>query len=66
MNRLTIDEVRELLGAKKLPGSPEELNVLVEWTQDILEDKGRDYLRKHRKTLYGRWIYMLQFGISRV
>jgi len=35
-----LDEVNDLLGAESIPGSPEELEVLIQWTQGLVHRQG--------------------------
>jgi hypothetical protein len=66
MADLTLEDVKELLGTQSIPGSPEELEVLTEWTQGVVRRKGPRYVRKNRKRLFRDWEFMRKLGLSRV
>jgi hypothetical protein len=66
MDQLAFDKVKDLLDIPHIPGSPEEQEILVHWTQVLAEQKGEDYIRRYRKKLFREWKFMLQLGLSRV
>jgi hypothetical protein len=66
MAEFTLEDVKELLGTELIPGSPEELAVLTEWTQGVVRRKGTRYVRKNRKRLCRDWEFVRQLGLSRV
>jgi hypothetical protein len=66
MEQFTLDEVKDLLGAESIPGSPEELEVLIQWTQGLVHRRGELYVRKYRKRLYKDWESIRRLGLSRV
>ena len=66
MVKLSLEDVKELLGASVLPGSPEELEVLVQWTQGVVKRKGVGYVKKYRKRLYRDWESVRALGLSRI
>lgn len=66
MGKMTVSEVKELLDTHVIPGSPEEVEVFLKWTQTLVSSKGKDYLRKNRKRIYRDWRAMLQNGLSKV
>jgi hypothetical protein len=64
MDQFTLDNVRELLGTSNIPGSPEELEVLVKWTHRLAKQKGTNYVRRYRRRLYKDWKHVLEVGLS--
>ncbi len=66
MDQLTLDNVKDLFGTSDIPGSRDELAVLVYWTQMLAQKKGEDYVRKKRKRLFKDWKHILEMGLSRV
>jgi hypothetical protein len=66
MAKLSLEDVKELLGASSLPGSPEELEVLVQWTQGVVRRKGVNYVKRYRKRLYRDWKSIRALGLSRI
>ena len=63
---MTFVEVQELFGTTNIPGSPQELEVLRHWTEELVSRKGEKYVRKYRKRLYRVWLFILQMGLTRV
>ena len=66
MEKLTLDDVLKLLGTKSIPGSPEEQEVLVQWTEYLAQNKGEKYIRKYRKRIFRDWQNILEYGLSRI
>ena len=66
MRNLSVEDVKRLLGVRFIPGSPEEIEVLRAWTQDLVQAKGEGYLRKYRRKLCREWTRMRDRGLSRV
>jgi hypothetical protein len=61
-----IDDVRELFGTSHIPGSSQDLEVLVNWTRSLAQKKGEAYIRKNRKRLFRDWKNILKMGMSRI
>jgi len=51
---------------RSIPGSPEEVEVLRAWTQNLVQKKGEGYVRKYRRKLCRDWTRMRNSGLSRV
>ena len=66
MTQFGLDKVKDLLGTENIPGSPEELEVLTQWTQGLVHQKGEQYVRKCRKRLYKDWESIRRLGLSRI
>lgn len=66
MDHLTLDNVKKLLGTSNIPGTSDELEVLVHWTHMLAEKRGEEYVRKNRKRLVNDWKNILEVGLSRV
>lgn len=66
MDKLTLENVKELLGISNIPGSRDELEVLVHWTHILARKRGEEYVRRNRKRLFKDWKSMLERGLSNV
>jgi hypothetical protein len=66
VTQFSLDKVKDLLGTENIPGSPEELEVLTQWTQGLAHQKGEQYVRKCRKRLYKDWESIRRPGLSRI
>jgi hypothetical protein len=56
---ISLEKTYELLGWEKLPGDKEDLLFLRMWLQEIVEDKGEDWVKEHREFLRNEWDYVL-------
>ena len=56
---ISLEKTYELLGWEKLPGDKEDLLFLRMWLQEIVEDKGEDWVKAHREFLRNEWDYVL-------
>ena len=65
-DQLNIEDLKALLGKPQLPGSPEELEVLMHWARQLARRKGEHYIRKNRKRLFRDWKDILHTGLSRI
>ncbi len=52
------EELRALLGDEGLPEKESQLDWLLKWTQEIVEKKGEDWVRKNRAALVRQWEYV--------
>jgi hypothetical protein len=53
----TLDDVSQIIGidVKKLPGKLSDKKDLIRWTNDLIEEKGVDWVKKNRMRLLNRW-----------
>jgi hypothetical protein len=56
---ISLEKTYELLGWEKLPGDKEDLLFLRMWLQEIVEEKGEDWVIEHREFLRNEWDYVL-------
>ncbi|MGD8372951.1 MAG: hypothetical protein PVF76_01710 [Syntrophobacterales bacterium] len=56
---ISLEKTYELLGWEKLPGDKEDLLFLRMWLQEIVEEKGEDWVKEHREFLRNEWDYVL-------
>ena len=59
MTKIDLEKTMELLGSTNIPGTPEELEQLVQWTQNSVNDKGEAWVRRHKGLLLDQWEYIL-------
>jgi hypothetical protein len=64
--RMTLEDAKDLLGASMIPGSPEEVEVFLHWTERLIQRKGEDYVRRYRRRLFRQWESLLRLGLSRI
>jgi hypothetical protein len=50
---LSLEKTLELLGAADLPGDMEELR---RYTTDLVNEKGEEWVSKHRQLLVDQWM----------
>ena len=56
---ISLEKTYELLGWEKLPGDKEDLLFLRMWLQEIVEEKGEEWVKEHREFLRNEWDYVL-------
>ena len=54
-----LEDLKKELGVQSLPGSPEALQTLLKWTQELAKEKGPNYLRENRHLLLAQWEFIL-------
>jgi hypothetical protein len=52
------EELKALLGDEGLPEKEYELNWLLKWTQEMVEKKGNDWVKRNRSALLRQWEYI--------
>ena len=62
---LSMERLYNLLGWDQVPGSREELKVLRAWLAELAENKGEDWIRRHRFMLRDQWRYFLKHGVEK-
>jgi len=63
MSIYTPEDVYELLQVEDLPGTEEEKEIyLVTFTRDLVERKGRGWVRENRLRLIGQWRQIVFWG----
>jgi hypothetical protein len=53
------EDVLELLGPEPLPGDERELAVLREWTEEFVQERGEDWVKKNRNMFRSQWEYIV-------
>ena len=66
MRYVSVEDMKRLLGVRFISGSPEEIEVLRAWTQNLVQEEGEVYVRKYRRKLCRDWMRMRDSGLSRV
>jgi hypothetical protein len=54
----TPEELRELIGEKNIPRKQKELDWLLRYTQETVQKKGEDWLKKNLETFLRQWQYV--------
>ncbi len=52
------EELKALLGDEGLPEKEYELDWLLKWTQEMVEKKGNDWVKRNRSALLRQWEYI--------
>ncbi len=52
------EELKALLGDEGLPEKESQLNWLLKWTQEMVEKKGEDWVKRNRTALLRQWEYV--------
>jgi len=52
------EELQSLLGEGCIPKRKKELDWLLRWTQEMVEKKGEDWVKRNRAALLRQWEYM--------
>ena len=63
MNELSLDEVCDLLDAREIPGSADELKKLCIRIRELVELNGKDWVRANRQKLLDDWGYIVRQGL---
>ena len=54
----TADDLRELIGEKNLPKKQKEMDWLLKYTQETVQKKGEDWLKKNLNVFLRQWNYL--------
>ncbi len=57
---MTLEEVLELLQVDKIEGNPQELQELIEATESLVKDHGKEWITQNRGRLLEEWEYILR------
>ena len=63
---LTMEEVYNLLGWEALPGNKEEKKVLRIWVDELVKNKGEEWVRRHQSMLRDQWRYFVKHGVGKL
>jgi hypothetical protein len=58
MSPNNLEELKALLGDEGLPEKESELDWLLKWTQEMVEKKGKDWVKRNRTALLRQWEYV--------
>jgi hypothetical protein len=65
MKTLSLEKVRELLGAVELPGNDKELKVLRTRIGELLELNGEEWILENRRMLLDQWRQVVEMRTVR-
>ena len=63
---LSMDQLYNLLGWEELLGTRNELEVLRIWIDELAQNKGEEWVRRHRVMLRDQWRYFVKHGIDKL
>ena len=63
---LSMDQVYNLLGWEELPGTRNEREVLRIWIDELAQNKGEEWVRRHRVMLRDQWRYFVKHGVDKL
>ncbi len=63
---LSMDQVYNLLGWEELPGTRDEREVLRIWIDELAQNKGEEWVRRHRVMLRDQWRYFVKHGVDKL
>ena len=50
-----LEEVMQLLEVETIPGKPWQRERLRKWIERLVENRGKEYVRRNRRDLIGQW-----------
>ncbi len=54
----TVEELRDLIGEANIPKRQREIDALMKMTQEVIEKRGLDYLKKNKAAFLRQWEYV--------
>jgi hypothetical protein len=63
---LSMDQLYNLMDREELPGTRDELEVLQIWIDELAQNKGEEWVRRHRVMLRDQWRYFVKHGIDKL
>lgn len=58
--QLSYEDVLRALHVESLPGTPEQHAELVQWSQELVDRNGPDFLEKNRHRLVWEWEWVVE------
>ncbi len=55
MTRLSLEDVKNLLGVQYMPGTPGQLERLRRWIESLVEKRGNAFVLENRRGLLDQW-----------
>ncbi len=52
---MTLEEVYTVMGTRKIPGTPQELNILCIRIRDLSRTNGEEWVKENRSRLLQEW-----------
>jgi len=56
---MTLDELRKIFEVDTLPGTEDELQTLLKWSEELAQERGVDYLSQNKGLLLDQWEHIL-------
>jgi len=63
VTEFNLEKTMELLGSTDIQGSPAQLKELVQWTRELVKERGESWVKENRKLLLSQWEHILQLGL---
>lgn len=57
---LTPEKAKELMKVQELPGTPEQIQEMLEVTEELINDHGEEWITKNRHRLLYEWEFCVQ------
>jgi len=55
LTRLSLEDVKNLLGVQYMPGTPGQLERLRKWIESLVEKRGNTFVLENRRGLLDQW-----------
>jgi hypothetical protein len=55
LTRLSLEDVKNLLGVQYMPGTPGQLERLRRWIESLVEKRGNTFVLENRRGLLDQW-----------
>ena len=63
---LSVDQLYNLLGWEELPGTRDEPEGLRIWIDELAQNKGEEWVQRHRVMFRDQWRYLVKHGIDKL
>ncbi len=60
---MTLIEAEKILEQRNLPGTPQETATLVRMLENLVQEKGLDWVKRHREALVAQWELTVAQGV---
>ena len=64
MGPVSLEKLFDLLGARDIPGTPEELKLLAVRIRELVELNGEEWVRQNSQRLISEWRCALSLGLK--
>jgi len=57
---VTLEKAKELLQVKELPGTPQQIQKMLKFTEELMNRNGEEWITKNRRRLIEEWEFVIQ------